>query len=405
MLEGPRQSGKTTLVKQFVGSVGDYHSFDQKSIFNAFNQDPDIFVSRLGSHAILDEVQECPQIMNAIKYEVDQNQAMGRFLLTGASSIQAVKNVTETLVGRVCLLTLLPLSQAEINYSDPGFFVDFLFGDQSADPVADLTDIDLIPTIVSGGFPNLLARKTSKQRSGWLSNYCNTVASRDIPVIRDIRVDVKLRDVLRTLAVRATSRLNVEIIRKRSDINHATADHLINVLANLNLIEPLRNYQPVTDQFSIKKQRKLMFQDSGLLATLLKISEQSVTKFPLQSNTFSVLMKTFVFGEIARLCNAHDNLYEFGYWSAPQKKVDLVIEYDGQIAGIEVKSTEINDWNSFMKLDFQGLRQLADQAYNMNRGIIIHPGQYHRRFNYKSPHGVVPMHAIPISWLWAQPAP
>lgn len=214
MLEGPRQSGKTTLVKQFVDLVGNYYSFDQKTVFDAFNQDPNDFVSKLGPHAILDEVQECPRIMNSVKFEVDQNQGMGRFILTGSSSIRAIKKVTDTLAGRVCLLTLLPLSQAEINYSDPDFFVDFLFGDQSVGPIVDRTHTDLIPAIVRGGFPNLLARKTSKQRSGWLSNYSNTVELRDIPVIRDIRVNVRLRDVLSTLAGGATSRLNIEIIRK-----------------------------------------------------------------------------------------------------------------------------------------------------------------------------------------------
>ena len=394
VIEGPRQSGKTTLVKRFAGKVGNYHSCDDRELLANIENHGDGFLASLGSRAVLDEIQEWPRCMNAIKRLVDDRPGNGQFLITGSSSLSALQKEGDSLAGRACFLTLLPLCQAEIQAGSGDFFLDYLFGDRQDAPELLIREGDLNQAVAWGGYPRLLRCGSSRQRAGWLRNYCLAMARRDIPALAQLRTKVALRNVLRSLASSATGNFNVQEHGRRLGINHATAGKIIGILQELNIVSLLGRYSPGEGIFS-HRHRQMHFSDSGMLAAILGLSELVTGRHLRSDRLAGALFETFVFSEIAKLGNAADAGHSIGYWSDQSAEVDFVLQLEGRIVGVEAKSA------SMMRPDFfRGLRRLARQADNMHRGIVVYSGSRFFSDVFKTGHGEVIMQAIPVSWLW-----
>jgi uncharacterized protein len=182
ILNGPRQSGKTTLLRQITANGGAYVSFDDESVRAQALADPHGFVASLNPPGAIDEVQRVGEpIVLAIKAAVDQRNETGRFLLAGSTRFLTVPQISESLAGRAEILDLWPLSQGELHGRAENF-VDTVFASPNVFSGADVSQIsryELLAAIHQGGFPETIGRDHSYVRR-WFRTYLRTVIERDI---------------------------------------------------------------------------------------------------------------------------------------------------------------------------------------------------------------------------------
>ena len=162
MVSGPRQCGKTTMVRQFASRNRTYITLDDDTVLEAVRNDPSGFVRSLDT-AIVDEVQRAPDLLRAIKKSVDTDRRPGRFLLTGSANVLTLPQVSESLAGRMEIVTLLPLGRSEVLGKPPTFLGDALAG-KTAKPMETIVGDELVHAVLVGGYPEMLRRKDQKRR-------------------------------------------------------------------------------------------------------------------------------------------------------------------------------------------------------------------------------------------------
>ena len=169
LVNGPRQAGKTTLVEQFVTEKRPYVTLDEPGTLEAARRDPTGFIRSLGG-GVIDEIQRAPELMLAIKVAVDTDKTPGRFLLTGSANVMALPTIGDSLAGRLSIVELLPLAQAELHAS-PGRLIERLFDDG---PLAftplPVVGAELRRIIVAGGYPEALQKKSSRRSAAWFED-------------------------------------------------------------------------------------------------------------------------------------------------------------------------------------------------------------------------------------------
>jgi len=208
VLHGARQTGKSTLVRQ-VGQTkhpARYLTLDEAGVLAAARGDPAGFIAGLDGPVILDEVQRAPELLLAIKADVDRNRRPGRFLLTGSANVLTLPRLADTLAGRMEILTLWPLSQGELAGVKEGF-IDGLFAhrlpplpSQDAAKTPARGKANLLRRMLIGGYPEAVARTDPDRRRAWFESYLGTILWRDV---RDLANIAGLADLPRLLAVAA----------------------------------------------------------------------------------------------------------------------------------------------------------------------------------------------------------
>ena len=187
-LQGARQTGKSTLVRSLPSSQSSwrYLTLDDAVVLAAATSDPAGFISSMNTTVVLDEVQRAPELFLAIKATVDRDRRPGRFVLTGSANILLLPRVSESLAGRMEILTLWPLSQGEMSGVREGF-INKVFTDRLPDaPPATDTRGDLIARIIRGGFPEAVQRQDEQRRTAWFGSYLTTVLQRDVRNLANI---------------------------------------------------------------------------------------------------------------------------------------------------------------------------------------------------------------------------
>jgi len=182
MVEGPRQAGKSTLVRELAvgGHRADYVTLDDAIDLAAATADPEAFVADRPRTLVIDEVQRAPRLLLAIKASVDRDRRPGRFVLTGSADVLTLPQVSESLAGRIELLRLWPFTQGEIAGIRCVPFVSLLFA-SGASIWGDRFDRrELLERVVRGGFPPVVARDDPERRTAWLRGYLTTMTQRDV---------------------------------------------------------------------------------------------------------------------------------------------------------------------------------------------------------------------------------
>lgn len=201
LIHGPRQSGKTTLARGLGEPAGyAYFSFDDDVTTAGADADPVGFVADLPDRAILDEVQRVPQLFTALKSAVDRRRTPGRFLLTGSANVLLVPRLSDSLAGRMEIVRLHPLAQAELARQQPRFLEAVFSGGFEAGTWPRLGK-ELAERIAAGGYPAALVRATSRRRAVWYRDYIETLVQRDVRDLARIRA---LDAVPRLLALAAS---------------------------------------------------------------------------------------------------------------------------------------------------------------------------------------------------------
>ena len=199
LLAGPRQAGKTTLVRQIAEQQGlRYLTMDDQLTLLSAREDPVGMVRSL-DRAVIDEIQRAPELLLAIKKSVDEDRRPGRFLLTGSANLMALPTVADSLAGRMETLSLLPLSQSEIG-SHSGNWIDSAFAGQILEAEHPALGSDLIERVLRGGYPEAISRASAKRRVTWARQYIDAIIQRDVHDVAGIEKLDQLPRFLRALA-------------------------------------------------------------------------------------------------------------------------------------------------------------------------------------------------------------
>lgn len=385
MVNGPRQSGKTTLVHQFTAADRAYVTLDDDTVLAAARDDPAGFMRGL-DRAVIDEVQRAPELLRAIKRLVDDDRRPGRFLLTGSANVLALPQVSESLAGRMEVVSLLPLSRAEIHGRKPTF-LEKAFAGKLVKPSEIVVDGELLRTVLAGGYPEMLQRKDAKRRQAWARDYIKAIVQRDVRDVAEVERLDQLPRLLRVLAHHSGRLTNFTQIGGQLGLDDKTTRRYITVLEQLFLVRRIEPWfrHPLT---RLVKTPKLHFLDSGLLAAMLGATAERIAR---DRSVLGPVLETFVFSEVMKQAAwLDDGCVLHHYRDKDQDEIDIVAESDsGSLIGIEVKAAA-----SVNTADFKGLRKLAGAYHdNLKLGVVLYDGE-----------GIVPfgdrMFAAPISCAW-----
>lgn len=383
---GARQVGKSTLARELVATRDAYVTLDDLTVRAAASADPAGFLAAQQLPVVLDEVQHVPELFRQLKLRVDEDRLSGSFVLTGSANVLLLPRIGESLAGRSEYFTLWPLSQGELAGSRERF-VDAMFGTRLA-PHTERTDVrrDVIRRALRGGYPEVVLRADEPRRSAWFRAYLTAIIQRDVRDISNIDRPGDLALLLRTIAARVGSPLNVLDVSRTLGIPHMTVRRHLAILERLFLVHQLPGWSGGLNS-RIAQRPKAYVVDSGLHAHLMGVDLARFDRDPVLAGA---LLENFVVGEIARQLGWSATRATLHHFRAATTEVDLVLERsDGSVVGVEVKAS-----GSVNAGDLGGLRALAARAgKKFHRGVLLYTGTKTVPFAEN-------VHAMPISVIW-----
>ena len=385
LINGPRQCGKTTLVRDLVGGRRTYLTLDDDTVLAAVRSDPVGFLRGLDRVSI-DEVQRAPELLRAIKRGVDEDRRPGRFLLTGSADLLTLPLVSESLAGRMETVTLLPLARAELSRRRPSF-VEQVFRGRIPTTSSLLVGDDLISAVLAGGYPEMLARGSPARRAVWARDYTRSVIVRDVREIAEVARLDEMPRLMRALAQHAGNLLNATELGGQLGLDAKTIRRYLGILEQVYLVRRIEPW--FTNQLKrIIKTPKLHFLDSGLLAALLGVTAQDLRA---DRRLLGPLLETFAVAEVSKHLGWSDRgIVIHHYRDKERHEVDLVLERsDGTIVGIEIKAAATVAAEDFLGL--QRLERACGERFAL--GMVMYDGEISVPFGAR-------LHAVPVSALW-----
>ena len=389
VVTGPRQAGKTTLVRSQLAR-GTLRSLDEQAVLDAAIADPAGFVEAGARPLVIDEVQRAgDRIVRAIKVAVDRDPRPGQFVLTGSSNFLTVPTISESLAGRAGFVEVWPFSQGELAHR-AGSFVDTVFGDPSTITRFESTRVsrrNLLERICTGGYPEVQRLKEG-DRSRWFRDYVRTIIERDIVELAGIRKAPEMAQLFRVLAARTGCELVMQAIIDASPLERQAVYDYRAWLETIHLVTTLPAWsRNLTTR--VKRRPKVFITDSGLAAWLLGKTPDALDD-PTDPAT-GQLVETFAFAELRRqLTWARTEASMFGWRDRSGAEVDLILEAaDGRIIGLEVKAsrTPSSHW-------FRWLQRMRDTIGDrFCAGIALYTGDQVLPFGER-------LVAAPICALW-----
>lgn len=339
LVTGARQTGKTTLLRTEFGESHEYISLERPDIRNRALADPVGFFAQYTKPLILDEIQYAPELLHYIKELIEPERRPGWWLLTGSQNFSLMQGVSQTLAGRVAVLTLDPLSVRERlrqTQVTPETMLEQVFtpaartAGNGAGPAVNLAE-----WLLQGGFPEPCLNKQVDRRL-WFSSYVQTYLERDVRDLTQVSDLGAFSRFLMLVAARTGNLLNMADLADEIGISAPTVKRWLSVLETSQLIYLL---QPYYKNFGkrIRKSPKLYVLDPGLATFLLGLHTWEAV---LQGPSLGPLVETAVVTEWLKFFRQQGEQPHVYYWqSGAGKEVDLIIERDGRLYGIEVKAT------------------------------------------------------------------
>lgn len=394
VLNGARQSGKSTLVQSLAASLlppRQYLTLDDAVVLNAAKSDPAGFINGLAGPVTLDEVQRAPELFLAIKAAVDRSRQAGRFLLTGSADVLLLPGIADSLAGRVEILSLWPLSCAEQADSADFNRADWLFqGDLTALALMPCERHDLIARLLAGGFPDAVTRSRPSRRAAWFDSYVQTILQRDVRDLAHIEQLTEIPNLLQLLAARSATLLNFAELSRSCALPQSTLKRYFALLEMLFLVVRLPSWERNASK-RVVKAPKVFLPDSGLLCHFMGETPDSLAA---KAGLPGRVVETFVLAELLKhVAFSAQRLSLWHYRTQTNIEVDFVLENRmGQLTGIEVKASATVDGK-----DFKGLRHLQEtEPESFMRGFVLYAGREMVPFGEK-------LWAVPLSMWWAVP--
>ena len=353
-LTGPRQSGKSTMVKKLLTGQYRYVSFDDHDNVREFHEDPKKFMRRHTDRVVFDEIQKVPEIFNYVKLAVDEDrQRKGKFVLTGSSQFAFMRGVTESLAGRIGLLSLLPFEYREIP--------------------SKLRE----ESIYRGAYPELVISSYAHFKS-WYSAYIDTYLHRDV---RDLGNVGELRDFrrcLQLLATRTAQLLNMSDVARDLGVAVNTVKRWISILEASYVIFFLPPFYRNLGK-RITKSPKLYFFDTGLVSFLTGINGVEVFE---QGPMYGALFENYVVSEIMkRQINTKADSELFYFRTSNGVEIDLILDRKTKREYFEIKASE--SYRSEMTRPIETIKGASEQGFLLYRGKGEHSTPDLQIINYR----------------------
>jgi len=394
LLQGPRQCGKSTLAQQVAAGPhkAAYFTLDDAAILAAVTRDPDAFVRSTSGPVVIDEVQLAPDLFRAIKLDVDRKRTPGRFLLTASANVFLLPKLSESLAGRMEILTLWPFSAGELR-GVRETFVDRLF---KADNLLTLKPPEwpwkeTARSLVRGGYPEVSLPSRRKDFAGWFGSYVTTILQRDVRQMADIVGLTEMPRILAFLAAQSGDLLNMAELSRDAGLSQPTIKRYLTLLEATYLYQPLSAWSGNVRKRLVKAP-KAYLNDTGLLSYLLEIDEQQLVQPAAQVGR---LLEAFVCQELRKQITWSRTQPTLHYYrTAGNREVDFVLERrNSQLVGIEVKAAVTLNSD-----DLKGLRDLAATVgkERFQAGVLLYRGSTVVPFGNRT-------WALPVSALLTAP--
>ena len=354
LLTGPRQSGKTTMLKNLAEKENTgrkYISLDDLTVRETAKNDPKLFLELYTPPIIIDEIQYAPELFTYIKIYIDAHHNPGDFWLTGSQIFRLMQGVQESLAGRVALLHMSPLSQREITDSPSRpLSTDFSALLSDSREIKPVSAVKMYNRIWNGCMPGMLGGDYT-DRNIFYSSYLSTYIERDVRELSGAIDALKFSKFITAAAARASQLVNYKAMADDADIDQVTAKSWLNILETLGIVFLLHPYSNNVLKRTIKTP-KLYFYDTGLICYLTKWSSSEVAMNGAMSGA---ILENFTVSEIMKSYqNAGLEPYINYYRDRDSKEIDVIIEGDGKLCPLEIKKTASPDrriTNTFKIID------------------------------------------------------
>ena len=337
LVTGPRQVGKTTMLRKLMeGTDRGYVSLDDLNERSMAKNDPELFLQIHQPPVLIDEVQYAPELFTYIKVYVDEHREPGAFWLTGSQVFKLMRGVRESLAGRVAVLSMTTLSQAEICGGDmEPFRIDLSALSAREKQRKKMSAKDVYERIFHGSMPAIVSGAVSGSQI-FYSSYLSTYIERDVRDLSEAIDALKFLRFMTATAARCGHMLNILEIARDADINQTQAKDWLGILETLGIIFYLRPYSNNLLKRLVKTP-KLYFYDTGLVCYLTKWSSAET----LESGAMNgAILENYVVSEIAKTyINCGMEPFMYYYRDKDAKEIDIVLEHDGILNPIEIKKT------------------------------------------------------------------
>jgi len=377
---GPRQTGKTTLCKEIIPKRlkqdFEYFTFDDPDERLRFSKDSLLILKNISKPLVIfDEVQKAPFMFEALKYAVDNYNKETKYLITGSSQILLMKNIKETLAGRISLFNLYPFSVREIcsdNFINENLLSNLVNNDINLTKnvingynLLSSEKVRTIKDIVNnhkkyGGLPPVWFISDNQEKIAWLKDYRKTYIERDLRDVGGFSDIEDLNLIHKLLSLRTAQLLNMSNIAKESGFSVNTVKKYSKILKigfQIDLLYPF--YSNVKKR--LVKSPKIYFLDNGILKSI--IGESSISE--------GALFENWVYSEILKLKEAYfNNLEIYFFRNSSSREVDFIIKNNSRIIAIEVKTTKNPDLK-----DSKNIQVFFKEYTNLKGiGIVVYPG-------------------------------
>jgi len=322
-LFGPRQSGKTTLARRTFPKLA-YVSLENPHTLAFSEEDPVSFLNQLSGGAILDEVQRNPELFSYLQEQIDIHEK--KFVLTGSQNFLLMERVSQSLAGRVSILNLQPLSNSEISEKK---LVSFF---KTLNKKGISTKGSVFTKILKGGYPAIYSNK--ENLNFWFADYVKTYVERDVRQILNIKNTQLFQRFLGLCCGRTGNVLNNASLASDTGISESNVRNWLSLLEQSGLIFLLKPYYNNFNK-RLTKHPKIYFSDTGLLCYLLGIKSEKELR---QYSNIGAIFENYVIQEIRKSFFNMGEEKELYFWRDHRgEEVDLLIENEGELFGIEIK--------------------------------------------------------------------
>ncbi len=344
MVTGPRQVGKTTMLMHINKNIN-YVSLDNLNARDLAISDPELFLETYKAPLVIDEFQYAPNLLSYIKMRVDEarlnnvlnsgKEVTTMYYLTGSQSFLSMKNVSESLAGRVGIIEMYGLSTNELNEKPDKVFIPEITELKKKNISSKCDSKKLFERIFKGSYPELYTNK-SITLDEYYESYVKTYIERDIRDLINISDEIKFMKFMTSIAARTGEELNITTVANDAEISVPTAQAWLSILVNTGLVILLEPFSNNVIKRTIKRP-KIYFMDTGLACFLAKYPNAEI----LEASAYAGhIFETYVVSEIIKtFANNGKNFkrYLFYYRDDKKREIDLIIDYNNKLYPIEVK--------------------------------------------------------------------
>ena len=331
VVTGPRQVGKTTILKEMMPDNMKMVSLDDESLRAEAKINPRLFLQTFGKPLFIAEIQYAPELFSYIKMEVDNDNSRGQYWLSGSQTFELLKNVTESLAGRVGIIKMNSLTYKEINNS----VNNIVFDPDNLKKSNNINVNELFETIYNGGMPELCSIK-NMDRNMFFASYVNTYIEKDVRKLINVGNIETFNEFMRVLVIRNGKTLNYSDIAKDVEVSSNTIKEWVSVLVSSRIIYLLEPYHNKKIE-RLTHLPKIVFMDSGLCSFLAGFT--SARELQLSSDSGNYL-ETYIVSEIIKSYDNNSISLDITHFRNKEiEEIDLIITKNSKVYPLEIKKT------------------------------------------------------------------